>query len=35
MVDGDDKAEMSFLYEAIDRAKVQIKRTVGEKCYKK
>jgi hypothetical protein len=34
MVDSDDKVEMSFLYEAIDRAKEQIKRTVGGKHYK-
>jgi hypothetical protein len=35
MVDSDDKPEMSFLYETIDRAKEQTKRTVGGKRYKK
>jgi hypothetical protein len=34
MVDSDDKAKMGFLYEAIYRAKEQIKRTVGGKRYK-
>jgi hypothetical protein len=29
MVDSDDKAEMGFLYEAIDRAKEQIKKSLG------
>lgn len=34
MVDSDDKAEMSHLYEAMDRAKFMIKKNVG-KWYKK
>jgi hypothetical protein len=35
MVDSDDKAEMGFLYEAIDRAKEQIKRNLRSRGYKK
>ena len=34
MVDCDDKAEMGFLYEVIDHAKEQIKKSLGARCNK-
>ena len=34
MVDCDDKVEMGFLYEAIDRAKEQIKKSLGARRSK-
>ena len=34
MVDSDDKAEMRFLYEAMDRAKEAIKKNVGNEYQK-
>ena len=35
MVDNDDKAEMGYLYEAMDRAKELIKKNVGSRQYQR